>query len=143
MMTGKNIGDLLNAAHITWGIFMGGFNLHTINANGTTGCSRTHLSAQSSTAPSSTTSRTTLVPVLRVDRQPDPCASEPRSQAIGYTMSSNGKVDPANHDYDLKTSMTRSRPAISRRSPSSRCRLTRTVTPATPIRSMSRPAMSS
>lgn len=39
-MGGKNIGDLLNAAGITWGSFMGGFNLSTINSNGTTGCAR-------------------------------------------------------------------------------------------------------
>ena len=35
-MTGKNIGDLLNSAKITWGGFMGGFNLSTTNGNGTT-----------------------------------------------------------------------------------------------------------
>ena len=29
MMTGKNIGDLLNAGRVTWGGFMGGFNLET------------------------------------------------------------------------------------------------------------------
>jgi phospholipase C len=40
MMTGKNIGDLLNTANITWGGFMGGFNLATTNTNGTTGCAR-------------------------------------------------------------------------------------------------------
>jgi phospholipase C len=39
-MGGKNIGDLLTAAGITWGSFMGGFNLSTMNANGTTGCKR-------------------------------------------------------------------------------------------------------
>ncbi len=39
-MSGKNIGDLLNAAGITWGFFEGGFNLSTTNANGTTGCAR-------------------------------------------------------------------------------------------------------
>jgi len=39
-MGGKNIGDLLNAAGITWGSFMGGFNLSLVNSNGTTGCSR-------------------------------------------------------------------------------------------------------
>jgi len=36
-MTAKNIGDLLNAANIPWGSFVGGFNLQTINNNGTTG----------------------------------------------------------------------------------------------------------
>jgi phospholipase C len=39
-MSGKNVGDLLNAAGVTWGSFMGGFNLSTTNANGTTGCAR-------------------------------------------------------------------------------------------------------
>src|SRR5580704_14468691 len=37
--TAKNIGDLLNAADIPWGSFVGGFNLQTINDNGSTGCS--------------------------------------------------------------------------------------------------------
>jgi len=43
-MTSKNIGDLLNAANITWGGFMGGFNLTATNANGTTGCKRSTVS---------------------------------------------------------------------------------------------------
>jgi phospholipase C len=40
-MTGKNIGDLLNTAGLTWGFFEGGFDLSVTNANGTTGCNRT------------------------------------------------------------------------------------------------------
>jgi phospholipase C len=43
-MTGKNIGDLLNAKNITWGWFQGGFNLQAVNANGTTGCTRSSTS---------------------------------------------------------------------------------------------------
>jgi phospholipase C len=43
-LTGKNIGDLLNAAGLTWGWFEGGFNLATKNPNGTTLCARTHSS---------------------------------------------------------------------------------------------------
>jgi phospholipase C len=39
-MSGKNIGDLLNAANITWGWFEGGFDLTITNSNGTTGCAR-------------------------------------------------------------------------------------------------------
>jgi len=39
-MSGQNIGNLLSAAGVTWGGFMGGFNLNTANANGTTGCKR-------------------------------------------------------------------------------------------------------
>src|SRR6202020_1536347 len=39
-MAGKNIGDLLNAAGITWGWFGGGFNLNAVNPDGSTGCNR-------------------------------------------------------------------------------------------------------
>src|SRR5262249_8493469 len=39
-MHSKNVGDLLNARGITWGAFMGGFDLTITNANGTTGCQR-------------------------------------------------------------------------------------------------------
>jgi phospholipase C len=39
-MGSKNIGDLLTGAGVTWGSFMGGFNLSTVNSNGTTGCAR-------------------------------------------------------------------------------------------------------
>lgn len=39
-MTGTNMGDLLNAQNISWGSFEGGFNLQTVNPNGTTGCQR-------------------------------------------------------------------------------------------------------
>jgi phospholipase C len=44
-MGGKNIGDMLSAAGVTWGSFMGGFDLTTKNANGTTGCLRSTGSA--------------------------------------------------------------------------------------------------
>src|SRR5215472_2252890 len=36
-MSSQNIGDLLSAAGVTWGSFMGGFNLTTVNPNGSTG----------------------------------------------------------------------------------------------------------
>ncbi|MGZ4732401.1 MAG: alkaline phosphatase family protein [Terriglobales bacterium] len=42
---GRNIGDLLNEAGVTWGAFMGGFDLTVKNPNGTTGCARSSLSA--------------------------------------------------------------------------------------------------
>jgi phospholipase C len=42
---GKNVGDLLNAAGISWGFFEGGFNLSTVNPDGSTGCKRSHTSA--------------------------------------------------------------------------------------------------
>jgi phospholipase C len=39
-MTGMNIGNLLNAAGVSWGFFEGGFDLTVTNPNGSTGCSR-------------------------------------------------------------------------------------------------------
>jgi len=44
-MGGVTIFDLLNNAGVTWGAFMGGFNLSIVNSNGTTGCSRSTTSA--------------------------------------------------------------------------------------------------
>jgi len=101
MMTGKNVGDLLNAAHISWGSFAGGFNLQTVNANGTTGCARSTFS--------------TVVGGNVTDYIPhhiwfqyyastaNPTHARPSStQAIGYsTTHDGGAADPANHNYDL------------------------------------------
>jgi phospholipase C len=35
-MKGKNVGDLLSQAGVTWGWFQGGFDLTAKNPNGTT-----------------------------------------------------------------------------------------------------------
>jgi len=100
MMTGKNIGDLLNARNVTWGGFMGGFNLQTVNSNGTTGCKRSTLS--------------TVVGAATADYIPhhnwfqyyastaNPKHLRPSSiAAIGHTIEPNGRrPDPANHQYD-------------------------------------------
>ena len=101
-MAGRNIGDLLNAAGVTWGSFMGGFRLDTTNANGSSGCNRSTYSA-----------------VIGAD-VPDyiphhawfqyhastanPRHLRPNSLAtIGYSMTADGKTrDPANHNYDLQ-----------------------------------------
>jgi phospholipase C len=39
-MTGRNIGDLLTAANVSWGFFQGGFDLTAVNPDGSTGCLR-------------------------------------------------------------------------------------------------------
>ncbi|ULU24860.1 phospholipase C [Dyella terrae] len=46
---GKNVGDLLNSAGVTWGFFEGGFDLATVNTNGTTGCKRSTVSTVTQT----------------------------------------------------------------------------------------------
>jgi phospholipase C len=100
-MTSKNIGDLLNTAHLTWGSFAGGFNLQTVNANGSTGCTRTTAS--------------TIIGANITDYTPhhmwfqyfastaNPTHARPSStEAIGYsTVHNGGTADPANHAYDL------------------------------------------
>ena len=91
-MGGKNIGDLLNAGHVTWGSFMGGFNLSTINPNGTTGCSR------SSTGLSGKTND--YIPhhawFQYYASTANPSHTRPASIAeIGHD-------GPANHQYDLE-----------------------------------------
>jgi acid phosphatase/phospholipase C len=100
-MGGKNIGDLLSAEHVSWGSFMGGFDLTLKNANGTTGCARSTFS--------------TVVGAATADYIPhhawfqyykstaNPTHARPSSiRAIGHTDDVNGKVDPANHNYDLE-----------------------------------------
>lgn len=100
LMSGKNIGDLLNAKNITWGGFMGGFNLSTVNSDGSTGCARKTLS--------------TVVNASTADYIPhhnwfqyytstaNPQHLRPASMAaVGYTTAPGATTaDPANHQYD-------------------------------------------
>jgi phospholipase C len=100
-MTSKNIGDLLNAANIPWGSFVGGFNLQTINDNGSTGCARSHVSEVTGRT------NTDYVPhhiwFQYYASTANPTHARPTSTAaIGYTTVPGKKtVDPANHGYDL------------------------------------------
>jgi len=100
-MTSKNIGDLLNAADIPWGSFVGGFNLQTINDNGSTGCARSHISEVTGRT------NTDYVPhhiwFQYYASTANPTHLRPTSTAaIGYTTVPGKKtVDPANHAYDL------------------------------------------
>jgi phospholipase C len=94
-MGGKTIGDLLNTAGVTWGSFLGGFNLTITNPNGTTGCSR------SSTGLSGTTND--YVPHHAWPQYfagtANPLHTRPASMAeIGHS-------GPANHVYDVQDFM--------------------------------------
>ena len=103
-MAGKNIGDLLNAKGITWGSFMGGFDLSVVNANGTTGCLR----LTNPTAPG--TPAFTSVDYIPHHAWFQYYAStsnlthaRPSSvQAIGHSLIPHTNTpDPANHQYDI------------------------------------------
>ena len=91
-MGGKNIGDLLSAAHVTWGSFMGGFNLSTVSPNGTTGCHR------SSTGLAGTTGD--YIPhhawFQYYASSANPKHTPPAS------IAEIGNDGPANHQYDLE-----------------------------------------
>jgi phospholipase C len=93
-LSGKNIGDLLNARSLTWGWFEGGFDLTLTNPNATTGCKRSTVSAITGT-------------------QADYSAHHEPFQYYASTINPNhtrptagiaiGATDPtgANHQYDL------------------------------------------
>ncbi|WGS18084.1 MULTISPECIES: alkaline phosphatase family protein [unclassified Bradyrhizobium] len=99
----RNIGDLLNDKGITWGAFMGGFDLSVVNANKTTGCQRETDPVAPGTAA-----------FTSVDYIPhhawfqyyastrNPQHTRPSSvEAIGHSFIPGTKTpEPANHQYD-------------------------------------------
>ena len=92
-MAGKNIGDLLNAAKVSWGWFEGGFDLTVTNANGTTGCARS-------------------TNAVNIPGNPNKADYIPHHQPFQYYASTAnlnhlrptaaiGATDQANHQYDM------------------------------------------
>ena len=100
-LTGQNIGDLLNAVHITWGAFMGGFNLSQTNPNGSTGCARTTMSTYTNDT------KADYIPhhawFQYYASTANPTHARPSSAAaIGQTYEPGTTTrDPANHEYDI------------------------------------------
>ncbi|MGO9451672.1 MAG: phospholipase C [Candidatus Binataceae bacterium] len=90
---GKNIGDLLSAAGISWGAFMGGFNLSTKNANGTTGCARS--------TDSTITGTTADYIAHHMWFQYYPTTANPTHVRPTSATTIGQAGDPANHQYDL------------------------------------------
>jgi phospholipase C len=112
--TAKNIGDLLNGANIPWGSFVGGFNLQTINENGSSGCAgvnsqgvkianagRSHVSPVTGRTVNDYTQHHIWFQYFQSTS--NPTHLRPTStKAIGYTTVPGTKtVDPANHAYDI------------------------------------------
>jgi len=93
-MSGKNVGDLLNSASVTWGFFEGGFDLTKVNANGSTGCNR------------STTSAITLDKKADYIPHHQPFQYYTSTQNLKHTRPSSVASigfagDAANHQYDI------------------------------------------
>jgi hypothetical protein len=101
-MSGKNVGDLLNAKNITWGAFMGGFDLTVTNADGSTGCAR---KTPAGPQPAAFTSFDYIPHHAFFQYHAstaNPTHARPSSvAAIGSSVEADGKTaEPANHNYD-------------------------------------------
>jgi phospholipase C len=93
-MTGKNIGDLLTSADVSWGWFQGGFDLTIRNPNGTKGCTRT------------TTSVVTHYISRDYDPEEEPFQFYATTQNLKHTRPTSiaaigTNSDVANHQYDM------------------------------------------
>jgi phospholipase C len=94
-MTGKNVGDLLNAAGVTWGFFGEGFDMTMTNSNGTTDCNRSNTSAI--TRQTRLDYTPFLDPFQYYPSTASPLHARPSSvQTIGY-----GNDDHTHHQYDI------------------------------------------
>ena len=91
-MSGRNIGDLLNAAGVSWGSFMGGFDLSLVNPNKTSGCTR------SSTGLAGTTND--YIP-HHAWFQYYASTANPKHMRPA-SIAEIGHAGPANHNYDLQ-----------------------------------------
>jgi phospholipase C len=99
-MSSKNIGDLLNAKGLTWGGFMGGFDLTTVNPNGTTGCNR---STYSSVLGATETDYVQHHNWFQYYASTAYLAhTRPTSVAeIGFTDDKDNSATPVHHEYDV------------------------------------------
>jgi phospholipase C len=95
-MTGKNIGDLLSAAGVTWGFFYEGFDTTAANRNGSTGCRRSHRSDITGQSPPD------YFPGLNPFQFYASTANPRHARPIDTQMIGRKDDGDANHQYDLK-----------------------------------------
>jgi phospholipase C len=92
-MTGRNIGDLLNAADVSWGWFQGGFRATGTDHDGQPVCAAAHLSLTGASVPDYVPHHE---PFQYYPQTANPSHTPPASlDEIGY-------AGPANHQYDLQ-----------------------------------------
>jgi phospholipase C len=92
VMTGKNVGDLMNAEHVTWGWFQGGFAPTGTNAGGFQVCGSSHQNIAGNAAADYSPHHN---PFEYYKSTANPKHLPPSSVAA------IGKTDQANHQYDL------------------------------------------
>jgi phospholipase C len=92
VLTGKNIGDLLNARHITWGWFQGGFAPTGTGSNGDAICGATHTNIGG-------------IPVQDYVPHHEPFQLYASTANPDHLPPSSeaaiGRTDQANHQYDI------------------------------------------
>jgi phospholipase C len=93
-MTGKNIGDLLNTAGVSWGFFTGGFDTTQINPNGTTGCAR------STTSLITNTKKADYIPHHEPFQYYKSTANPTHARPTAVAMIGK-QGDAGNHQYDM------------------------------------------
>ena len=104
-MRSRNIGNLLNDRHVSWGGFTGGFDLGRINADGSTGCTRTSYSEVLGA------SKTDYVPhhnwFQYYASTANPGHARPSSIAqIGHDDDKDQGPTPVHHQYDVEDFFT-------------------------------------
>jgi phospholipase C len=93
-MGSKTIGDLLSSSGVTWGGFMGGFNLSIVNPNGTTGCARSTTSAVTGVT------ETDYIPHHSFFNYYASTANLAHTRPA--SLAEIGNAGPANHQYDIE-----------------------------------------
>ncbi|MBS1856185.1 MAG: alkaline phosphatase family protein [Acidobacteria bacterium] len=97
-MSGKNVGDLLNAKGITWGWFQGGFAPSSRKADGTAVCAATHNNISGASA------GTDYIPHHEPFQYYAQTANPHHLPAS--SIAAIGTTDQANHQYDLNDFFT-------------------------------------
>jgi len=95
-MGGQNVGDLLNKKGISWGSFMGGFDLTIHNADGSSGCKR-----QSPATPANAGPTADYIPHHAWFQYWASTANPNHTRpTVGPALYGTGRDTGANHEYD-------------------------------------------
>jgi phospholipase C len=95
VLTGKNIGDLLNSSHVTWGWFQGGFTPTSTNSTGAVCGAENELTSNGADVSEEVAYSPHHNPFAYYASTANPAHLAPSSlNEIGYT-------DQANHQYDV------------------------------------------
>src|SRR6202140_2126667 len=95
-MSGKNVGDLLNAKNITWGFFQGGFKPTSVKADGTAVCGAHNTGLAGDDAKTTSGDYIPHHEGFQYYQQTSNAHHLP-----GTSTAKIGQTDQANHQYDL------------------------------------------